>query len=140
MRPERDQALAALCNKHLIGRIKVDISSLDYSNQGRQVDPAIVKSLQRQFTEIGCLRHELNHHVPVVVDNEALEIIHQANIRKEDLKASKFGGTLKQLRLLGTQKLRCIHGQHRLIAAQRILPEDDQWWIADIYLFAKEGL
>jgi hypothetical protein len=36
-----------------------------------------------------------------------------------------------------TGSIKCLHGQHRLKAAEHFLPSIDQWWTVDLYLDGK---
>jgi hypothetical protein len=40
---------------------------------------------------------------------------------------------------LNIQKLFCLHGQHRIKAAESFLPHENQWWTIRIYLIRSDG-
>jgi len=129
---ERQRVETKFANFRGVARVK--LSHLSFPNPPRPIDPTNIKRLKRSFKTEGCLRIDPEHHIPAIVHEEALQTaLENANISKEKLKGS-WGKDLAELLFADGLKLECLHGQHRVIAAEQCLyPEENKWWVVDLY-------
>lgn len=117
---------------HFRGSIKVDIQAISL-NSSQEVNYETVKRLEKIFQTQGCARLDPANHVPVLVEQRALkQALKDANVPPSDL-LSHFATDLPYLTFQQEYKLTCLHGQHRLLAAQAYLLPEDQWWCVDLY-------
>ncbi|KAF2210284.1 hypothetical protein CERZMDRAFT_45788 [Cercospora zeae-maydis SCOH1-5] len=113
-------------HQRFLGCGRVLLRHLEYGS-ARDETGSNVQRLRGIF-ERGCHRFDPEHFVPVLVDHDLLSrLLITTGVTSSDL-------TYQSPPLisvpLGT-KLRCLHGRHRLLAAQehlKCLPTNDQWW------------
>ncbi|KAF4210314.1 hypothetical protein CNMCM5878_004631 [Aspergillus fumigatiaffinis] len=93
------------------GTAKVYINQIvAHPSISRGLDPKNVERLCKIFSRDRCRRLDVRNHVTAVVSREHLEMA------------------------LASAGVQCLHGQHRLKAAEELLPPSDQWWTVDLYL------
>ncbi|KAK5093653.1 hypothetical protein LTS08_008853 [Lithohypha guttulata] len=116
------------------GYARVLISCLDFQQStSRGLDSRVLDDLASKYRQIGCLRLNFAHHVPVILAREILlQAAIQANATADDL-LSLDAERWPQLMFNPTFKLPCLHGRHRTAAAATVLPESDRWWVVAIY-------
>jgi hypothetical protein len=97
------------------------------------IDEKNVARLQEIYRLEGCKRDNPENNVPVLVAENVLSAtLHHSGLTVEDLHKV---GQPPQLNLAGSTKLKCLHGRHRLEAAQRYLKRtENKWWIVDIFI------
>lgn len=119
---------------HFRGCAKVPLRSLSFSQSSvRETNEATVDHLLSSFQLAGCLRLDPRYHVPAVIDPAFLEAaLAHANATTSDLD-SDDATRWSMLELPAGAKVECLHGQHRVAAAQRYLRKSDQWWVLDLY-------
>jgi len=128
--------IAILTEKHKAfrGSAKIRISELSpeviLTNPPRQLDLKNVARLRRIYEIEGCQRLEPEHHVPVLVDEEALG----KALKKDGVPGASLKGLREPPLLEFGTKITYLHGRHRLEAGVGFLGVDDRWWVADIYL------
>ncbi|KFZ24817.1 hypothetical protein V502_00702 [Pseudogymnoascus sp. VKM F-4520 (FW-2644)] len=113
----------------IIGTARVRIDHLAFPNPIRGKDLTKVKKLKGEFALKGCLDEQ--HRIPAVIDDNTL----QTALLKTGLNIEALQGVSDQpqsLHFPENMKLECFHGQHRIIAAKRYLPEE-RWWTVDLY-------
>jgi hypothetical protein len=123
---------------HFQGSASIKLKHLVFENDQvpgtRPLDRKNVARLIKIFELQECRRLEPNHYVPAVISEEILNTalqkagISQANLLTKD--------EPPQLCLDNSIKLTCLHGKHRLAAADEFLLPGDKWWVVDLY---KEG-
>ena len=95
------------------------------------LDPRNIERLTRIFKLEGCLRLDLEHHVPAVISDESLaNSLRQSGVRVGDLRKR---GSPPMLALPENFNLVCLHGKHRIAAAKKILLPGNKWWTVDLY-------
>ncbi|GIZ48209.1 hypothetical protein CKM354_001127900 [Cercospora kikuchii] len=113
---------------HFEGYARMSLSSLEYGS-ARPIDERNVERLEAIF-ENGCDRTTPAHSVPVLVDQYLLhQMLLDADLNHSDL-------TLRSppvLHLPPGPRLTCLHGRHRLLAAEEVFPASDQWWTVQFY-------
>jgi hypothetical protein len=95
-------------------------------------DEKNVARLQDVFRLQGCLRLKVDHHVPAVISNEALEAtLLAAGFQRQSLHQPD---SFLNLPLGEEVRLKALHGRHRLRAAEHFFCQDeDRWWVVDLY-------
>lgn len=123
--------------EHFRGSAKVRLRHLtfeqhpDVQSQPTFLDQKNVARLEKVFSIEGCLRLDPEHRVPVILDDKDLErSLREANVANGELFNAKIPPTLS---FPHGYSLRCLHGRHRIAAAQKFLLAGDKWWIVDIY-------
>ena len=118
---------------HLKGSLRVRLSQLQFLHPIRPIDPTIIKALRRDFKAEGCLQHEVDCSIPAIIDDASLKsALAMLNVSAETFKSISTGHPTK-FELPSNLKLKCLHGQHRILAASEYLPAGDRWWLVDIY-------
>ena len=113
-------------NQRLVGIVHVETASLAFKGDIglRQVDMRSVNHLIRVFG-ISCSRDTIENHIPASIRPAELDNFLQASrLTRRDLQRSLLGGPYPHL-YLAHEKLYCLHGQHRLEAARKVLRPDD---------------
>ncbi|KAF4251664.1 hypothetical protein CNMCM8980_005533 [Aspergillus fumigatiaffinis] len=116
------------------GRAKVSLKNLQYhgiSSRG-EVNDKHVNRLAEVFRAEGCARlHDPNHYVPAVISPEDLrDALVYSEMRLLDLMQDGEPRTLYFRRGI---RIRVLHGEHRLRAAEQFLEPTEQWWTVDLY-------
>lgn len=95
------------------------------------LDSKNVARLVKVFELEGCLRLEEEHRVPAVI-NEAIlqEALSSSSLTNADLLTT---GVPPELQLPQFTRLNCLHGRHRIAAAQQTLLPGNKWWTVDLY-------
>lgn len=129
-----EDCLARGKRTHFCGCAKVSLHSLSFlQSSAREIDEATVDHLLSSFQLAGCLRLDPCYHVPAVIDPNFLEAaLARAGATTDDLN-SDDPTRWPMLELPSGAKVECLHGQHRVAAAQRYLRKNDQWWVLDLY-------
>ncbi|KAL5687471.1 hypothetical protein EMGR_001738 [Emarellia grisea] len=99
----------------------------------RGLDPKNVERLCKIFSRDRCRRLDVRNHVTAVVSRQHLEMaLASAGVSTIALMTNPPD----QYPLLDfpAGQVQCLHGQHRLKAAEELLPPSDQWWTVDLYL------
>ncbi|KAI9736725.1 MAG: hypothetical protein M1834_000929 [Cirrosporium novae-zelandiae] len=117
------------------GSAKVDLRFLAYTeakHDARWIDEKNVERLIQIFHLEGCHRLDLENHVPVLISEEQLhQALSRAHLARQDLlnlNEFPFITFEDDIRLI------CIHGKHRLIAADKFLCPSEKWWVVDLYI------
>jgi hypothetical protein len=121
---------------HYRGRAKLSIDKLQFSSEHEHVagavDPKNIERLVKIFASEGCLRHEPEHHVPILISETTL----QTSLQFSELTQAQLldiRQSPRELRLTGSNTVLALHGRHRIDAAKRFLDPIDRWWVVDIY-------
>ena len=118
---------------HFRGTARIHLDALRFDNKpgSHFIDPKNITRLVQIFELEGCLRLDLEHHVPAIISQDVFE---------RSLRISKItGGDLlegqnpPELRLPSYSSIRCLHGIHRIEAAHKFLLAGDRWWTVDLY-------
>ena len=116
------------------GTIKIDMEHLHFDGPGfRDIDEPNVHRLTDIFEQQGCKRLEPDHHIPATVDDNLLETwLEDGQYSRDDI-LSRDASRWPFLRFCPNTTLQCLHGRHRLAAAERYLVGQDRWWVVDLY-------
>ena len=122
-----------------LGSVKYSLKHLveDTTANPRQTDQKNIKRLLNIYRLEGCLRLELENHVPAVVSHDQYQRI-VATLPKGELQLRDLYEEPPQANL--AEDLVCLHGKHRLQAARRFLGLGDKWWIVDLYTDGWSGI
>jgi hypothetical protein len=115
------------------GTAKVDLDQISLQPLiSREIDQKNVERLRDIFAKDGCQRLDLRNHVTAIVSRQHLGSACQAaGVTPEELKTCQQ--QYVQLSF-SRHQVQCLHGQHRLKAAEETLPPSDRWWTVDLYL------
>uniref|UniRef100_A0A093VCB3 Uncharacterized protein n=1 Tax=Talaromyces marneffei PM1 TaxID=1077442 RepID=A0A093VCB3_TALMA len=114
-------------SRFFLGRVKIQLTSLDFNRNIQLHEEAHVDKLVSVFRGEGCHRLDPWNHVPVIVSRDTLSArLRLAGLRNEDLIREGEPPLLEF-----TAPLRVLHGRRRLLAAEKYLW--DKWWIAELY-------
>jgi hypothetical protein len=116
------------------GSARISLDVLHFrSSEHRDLDAKHVEYLKGCFQRDSCRRLEKRNHIEAVVDQPILD----AALRKSDVSARELltnqPNGCPELSFPAGFKLRCLHGQHRIQAAQEFLLPHDKWWTVDLY-------
>ncbi|CAI7613149.1 unnamed protein product [Penicillium pancosmium] len=115
------------------GTARVNLSDIGHFQSTRQYDSRNVERLCGIFRETGCHRFDIQNHVTALVTRRALKrACRSAQMKVKEL----LQVPSDKCPILGFSpgEVSCLHGQHRLKAAEEILPPSEQWWMVDLYL------
>jgi hypothetical protein len=120
----------------LIGFVKIDISSLVFTS-GRELDNRIVNKLIRVFhrSKYGCDRVDERNYVPAIITSQDLSQLasrHQSLSR--DLELSLSNVDVRPMLQVENEVIQCLHGKHRIKAAEQFLLANDRWWTTKLYV------
>jgi hypothetical protein len=114
------------------GVAKVDLRHLSFERLipgVRTIRQSHVKALVNTFESEGCLRHNPDNFVKVLIKDEILQqVLQRQNLSQNDLLGSEEPCFLEFPEDI---KLTVIQGKHRLLAAEQ--QPLDRWWIAHLY-------
>ncbi len=115
------------------GTAKIDLNQISLQPlMSREIDQKNVDRLHNIFAKDGCQRFDIRNHVTAVVSRRHLErACRGAGLTPEELKT--YQQEYPRLSFRGHQ-VQCLHGQHRLTAAEETLAPSDRWWTVDLYL------
>ena len=113
------------------GCARIALSSLEYGS-ARDEDAANVERLLNIFGR-GCHRYDPDHFVPVLIESQTL----QQALTRLSLDASDLKYQAPPLLCLPDGvRLRCLHGRHRLLAAEEyfeVMTKEEQWWAVKLF-------
>ena len=118
------------------GSAKVQLKHLYFesdkeSDSASFLDHKNVARLVQIFKLEGCNRLDLEHRVPVIIDEELLQrSLHQTGVASGDLLKRHIP---PDLTFPASTSLRCLHGRHRIAAARDFLELGHKWWTVDFY-------
>ena len=129
-----DPEYTAVKDRCFVGVARVQLRSLNFDHPlaepHRDLSKKAVNRLKRIFTIEGCLREQSENYVNAVVDRQHLRsALREANLRESDLIPGDDG----RAPALPILKVSCLHGLHRVRAAQKFLDRDDQWWTVRLF-------
>lgn len=132
-----EEARFAEKQAHFAGCAKVQFKHLTFDVNHSQptilaLDPKNVERLIQVFKLEGCLRLDIAHHIPAIVNAQTLrESLYQSQVPENTLHGRQ---NPPALRFPDNTYLLCLHGKHRIAAAREILLPGDTWWTVDLYL------
>ena len=118
------------------GSAKIHLKHLKCENVAKEdqrlfLDPKNVARLVQIYKLEGCLRLDIEHHVPAIIkESELQKSLSISNVDGVDLLKR---GSPPELEFSDDVTLICLHGRHRLEAAKEFLLPGDRWWIVDLY-------
>ena len=131
-----DKRLAEERSENFRGTVRVNLRRLAFAPEcSREIDRKNVERLKKIFSKPnGCRRLSPSNCIPAIIDQQDL-----------DLAIQSTGTTLKKLldspeheppmlKLPPDYFLHCLHGQHRILAALKVLKPGDEWWTVHLYL------
>lgn len=129
-----DESVLSDKRRHFRGRAKVSLDRLHYDGISMRgtVDEKHINHLVKVFQAEGCSRlHDPNHYVPVIISRTDLEDAAAAtNLRVLDLMQDRPPYFLN---IREGTRIRVLHGEHRLRAAEKFLEPTERWWTVVLY-------
>lgn len=95
----------------------------------RPISEKIVERLRSIFRREGCLRDDSGNWINALVDASHLESI----LSKNGLCEADLRSDAQKLPLLELNRVDCLQGVHRILAASRLLNPNDRWWTVRLY-------
>lgn len=121
------------------GTVKINLDQIvPHPSISSGFDRKNVERLLEIFNKDGCRRLDVRNHVTAIVSRHHLNVaLHSAWLRPQSL----ISNPPDQHPYLHfpTGNVQCLHGQHRLKAAEELLAPSDQWWTVDLYLDGKNS-
>lgn len=132
MDSERESQRFAERQSNFRGSAKVPLGFLSFEETpiSGHLDPKNIAGLVQIFELEGCIRLDLENHIPAVISDDLLN---------QSLYYSQVTGNLlshrtpPMLELPPNYILRCLHGKHRIAAAKTFLLPGNRWWTVDLY-------
>ncbi|KAH7009179.1 hypothetical protein B0J12DRAFT_611800, partial [Macrophomina phaseolina] len=115
------------------GTAKIDFVHLQFEDCFRQLDLKNVSRLVKVFEKEGCARLKPENRVPAIIPDEVLKVALQKNGLALDLNRSPFHTDHPKVSFSADLRIQCLHGQHRIRAAEKYLPKADRWWVVDLF-------
>jgi hypothetical protein len=117
-----------------LGTARIRFEALHFGRRRlREPDEKHVEYLEGCFSNSGCRPLEKQNHISAKVSLELLrEAILASGIRQDDLLSNHTLGYV-ELEMPSGRQIECLHGQHRILAASRVLGPHDKWWAVDLY-------
>ena len=118
------------------GNAKIHLKHLQFDESKEvslslHLDPKNVARLIKIFELEGCLRLEEEHRIPAIINDATLQqALISSSLTNADLLTT---GVPPELQLPRSTRLNCLHGRHRIAAAQQILLPGNKWWTVDLY-------
>jgi hypothetical protein len=116
------------------GTAKINLDQISFpASQTREVDLKNVERLCGIFSKDGCHRLDVRNHITAVVSKRQLKRArHAAQVTAQEL----LRNSPDQYPHLdfSTERVQCLHGQHRIKAGEEVLPPSERWWTVDLYL------
>jgi hypothetical protein len=112
------------------GTAQVAFENLSFPHPYRQIDRKIFERLKRDFEGEGCIKAA--NRIPAVIDDATF----RAELQKLEVESKDFRAGSSEdppLFTLGSVKLECLHGQHRILAVEEFLDRSKRWWIVDLF-------
>lgn len=115
------------------GTAKIELDQISLQPlMSREIDQKNVERLRDIFVKDGCQRQDIRNHVTAIVSRRHLRrACHATGLTPEELKSRQQQYPCLCFR---GRQVQCLHGQHRLKAAEETLAPSDQWWTVDLYL------
>ena len=137
-RDRKDLEDGAIKDKSFLGIARVELSSLSFDHTlnvcHRETSPKAIKRLKQIFKTQGCRRYQDENFLNGIVSHEALDhALAEVGLTQTRL-TRKEDGTIPLVPVLSVG---CLHGLHRVRAAEHFLDEDDQWWVVRLYADGK---
>lgn len=113
------------------GSVRIMIRHLR-SKSAREVDEKNVERLVQVYRLEGCQRMDPMHYVPATIESETfVKAVSAAGLDQVALQQPHDEPPL--LDLPSTCTVTCLHGKHRLLAAEKFLPASQHWWTVNLY-------
>jgi hypothetical protein len=123
-----DAALLTERQKLLLARARVQLKHLQFDLERNPIKERQVLHMLEIYNLEGCQRLVPENFIPAIISKKDFD---------QALTQSKFSQTdptsIPELVLPINFKLLCLHGKHRIFAAQEFLEPGNQWWTVDIY-------
>ena len=117
------------------GSAKIHLKHFDFFEDSEipaalKLDDKNVGRLMQIFKLEGCKRLEPEHHIPALIEETVLE----QSLVQSGLQLGSLRDIPPVLELPDNYRLVCLHGKHRIAAANRFLLPGNKWWTVDLYL------
>jgi hypothetical protein len=126
-------------DKCLVGRVRVDISSLIFSDLSRKDDPRITKNpkiAKKKRASKTRSRYDPQSRISADIEPDDLDHMLQLSLlSREDLQQSLLPGAIHPRINTTNIMIRCFNGRHRLKVAEGSYKEGDRWWKIELYCF-----
>jgi hypothetical protein len=115
------------------GTVKISIDQITPHPSCRKLDRENVERLCSIFRKESCRRTDIGNELTAMVSKLDLDrALEAAGLDINNL--SRRDAPVYSELHFGIGQIQCLHGQHRLRAASKVLPPHDRWWLVDLYL------
>ena len=127
------QLMTERCLKYQ-GTAKIELNRIScHPSAARQLDLKNVERLCEVLRKDGCHRLDVQNHITAVVTRRHLKRARRAaRVTAEALLTNP--PDKHPFLPFSSGEVQCLHGQHRLKAAEEVLAPSERWWAVDIYL------
>lgn len=131
-----DKRLSEDRGENFRGTVRVSLRRLAFPPEySREIDKKNVERLKKIFNQPGgCLRLSPPNYIPAIIDQQDLDLAIESTGTTLEKLLNGSGQEPPMLKLPPNYSLRCLHGQHRILAALEVLKPRDEWWTVHLYL------
>ena len=132
-----DEEFAKLQTRYYKGTARIPLSALRFGHaEARVLSQKNVTRLKRIFHIEGCHRLDAENQIIAVIDPIVLqEALRGAGLDEILLRTAGEDGLFPLLET--TPAVDCLHGLHRVRAAEEHLNDNDKWWTVRLYCKGK---
>ncbi|KAF2158949.1 hypothetical protein M409DRAFT_38039 [Zasmidium cellare ATCC 36951] len=99
---------------------------------GRELNNKHVAKLRKIFQLEGCYHYDHRHSIPVIMNESLLlDALSRQHPGLDQLPTT--GEEAPALRFAADVQVICLHGRHRIAAAEQTLGLLDRWWIVEVF-------
>lgn len=116
-------------NQYFRGYAYVEIRNLRLDST-KYIDKRKISRIIKSFRRSGCENRDAKQSVPMLIDQARLDVaLLEANLTPEAFQH----GRCPKLRFQRAESFAILYGDHRLLAARKHLPADDNCWTVALY-------
>ena len=129
-----ERRLATERRQKFRGTAKINLDQICFDPEKlRGVDSRNVERIYRIFHKEKCRRLDIQNHVTAVISTRDLEMALRISRVSAEALLTHPNDAPPHLQF-PTGQVWCLHGLHRIKAAEEVLGPSDRWWTVDIYL------
>lgn len=116
------------------GTARIKLNWLHFQwNESRELNKKNVQDLISCFQK-DCRRLDIRNHIPAIINQQDLDSALRVSGTLEGVLPTNLQHEYPELDFWAGYQLECLHGRHRIQAAQQVLSPPNRWWTVDLYL------